>query len=137
MSAGRVVVVLVGLVVLLAVVTNNRSDSRADPRAPAATVEANWIPAGFLRSPESSVAYRWIDGQTCLLDSCWGIEAIARDGCPSSLYIELSIEDTAGTAVGYTNDTVSSLKAGQRAKFTFENSEDTGQKARVTKVSCY
>lgn len=68
---------------------------------------------------------------------CWGMELITQNGCPNSLYVELSILDEAGTSVGYTNDTTSALSPGQRAKMLFESFEDDAHSARLTEVTCY
>jgi hypothetical protein len=69
--------------------------------------------------------------------SCWGMEAIARDGCPASLYVEISILDASGAAIGYSNDVAGSVSPGQHAKLTFDTMEDGASKARLAEVSCY
>lgn len=135
--------VLVGLVVLgLAV---NRPTpfvpSVGVPSRTAAPAADRWVPAGFKTVPDDdSIAYRWLDENefSCdIADRCWGMEVIPHDGCASSLYVELSIEDSAGTAVGLTNDTVGAVKADQKARLVFDNYETGGRKARITDVSCY
>lgn len=105
-------------------------------------VAEGWsVPAGFTRVPdEDAIVFRWLDDSefSCDIgDQCWGMEVIARDGCASSLYVELNIEDASGTAVGYTNDTVGSLKPDQKARLVFDNLEATGRKASIGDVSCY
>lgn len=109
-------------------------------RAPAAPA---WQPpAGFALAPgDPSVALRWMERSefdcTYSSGSCWGIEAVAHDGCSSNLYIELSLQDASGTAIGMTNDTVGSVSPGQRAKLVFDTFEGAATKARISDVSCY
>jgi hypothetical protein len=62
---------------------------------------------------------------------------IAREGCPSSLYAEITILDSSGTNIGYTNDTTSGLGAGQKAKMVFETFEPGAKNARLAEISCY
>lgn len=106
--------------------------------APQAAPVAAWWPSGFSATADPAVAYRWLAKNefTCSLDSCWGMEAIARDGCPASLYVEVSVSDSSGAAVGYSNDTAGAVRAGQHAKLVFENTESTGRTARLTNVTC-
>jgi hypothetical protein len=117
--------------------SGSSSSAAATQRPTQATPAAAWAPADYTISPDPKVAYRWLSSVTCTLDSCWGIEAIARDGCPNSLYVELSITDSSGAAVGYTNDVAGAVAPGQHAKMTFENTEERGKNATVSKVSCY
>ena len=65
------------------------------------------------------------------------MEIIAREGCPTSLYAEITILDSAGTNIGFTNDTTSGLGAGQKAKLVFEDFTPGAQSARLAEVSCY
>jgi hypothetical protein len=106
--------------------------------APQAAPAANWIPTGFSATTDPTVAYRWLakDQFSCSLDSCWGMEVVPRDGCPASLYVEVSVSDSSGAAVGYSNDTAGAVQPGQHAKLVFENTEATGKTARLTNVTC-
>ena len=75
-----------------------------------------WYPRGF-ESYDGDLAIRWIDnaGVDCF-SRCWywTMEVISRSGCPSGVYGELGIE-RGGTAVAWTNDTLSGLRPRQRA----------------------
>jgi hypothetical protein len=107
--------------------------------AVAAPAVVAWMPAGFTSTDEPNIAIKWLSpGQfACeLASTCWAALLVARDGCPSSLYAEVSISDDAGTAVGYTNDAVGAVAAGQQAKLIFENFE-TGHHATLSKVACH
>lgn len=106
------------------------------------TIEATvapWWPADFSPFAEDrSIAWRWMESSEydCTADSCWGMLVIPRDGCRSSLYVELSIQDGSGAAVGYTNDTAGSVSPGQRAKMVFDSYEPGAAKARLAEISC-
>ena len=100
-----------------------------------------WYPKGFdVYSGDSQIAWRWLDtGEySCSYgDHCWGMAIIARDGCPSSVYAEITILDSSGTNIGYTNDTTSGLGAGQKAKLVFEDFTAGAKSARLAEISCY
>jgi hypothetical protein len=121
----------------------DRSETRSTPIATplAPELDYSWTPPdGFARvDGQPTVAVRWLEGGfSCIGDdsACWGMEIVARDGCPSGVYVELSVLDSAGAAVGFTNDTLSALSPGQKGKLTFESYDDGAQKARLTQVSC-
>ena len=62
---------------------------------------------------------------------------IARDGCSSTLYAEVSVSDKAGTALRYSNVSVGSVTPGQRANLVFENTDGaSAEMARLTTVTC-
>ena len=100
-----------------------------------------WYPKGFNEYAEDSqIAWRWAErGEySCSYgDYCWGIFITAREGCPSSLYAEITILDSSGTNIGYTNDTTSGLGAGQKAKLVFETFTSGAKTARLAEISCY
>jgi hypothetical protein len=83
------------------------------------------------------LAFKW-DNSVCdsSYNNCWGMRVVTRDGC-GSLYVELQIQDTAGNAVDWTNDTASALGPGQVALLDFPNLTDTGQTARIAEMTCY
>ena len=101
-----------------------------------------WYPEGFTEyEGDSQIAWRWLDfgsEYSCSYgDYCWGMSIISRDGCPSSLYAEITILDSSGTNIGFTNDTTSGLGAGQKAKMIFETFTAGANTARLAKISCY
>ena len=133
LAGGATVVVLAALL---------SRDPAPPPTATAAPTPAWAPPAGYTIAPgEPTVGWRWMDGKefdcTYSRGSCFGVEAVARDGCPSSLYVELSLQDASGTAIGMTNDTVGSVSPGQHAKLIFDTFEEAVRKARIAEVSCY
>lgn len=99
-----------------------------------------WVPVGFTKaSMDETIAYRWMDGAEydCeILDRCWGMELVSKDGCPGGMYVELTTLAADGAAVGFTNDTVGSIVAGGKARMVFDNTDDSASKARLADVSC-
>ena len=96
------------------------------------------VPAGFTRF-DAGTGYRWIEPVSgdCIADKCWAMEVVTRAGCPNSLYVELSLVDSSGTAVGYTNDVAGVVAAGQKARLTFDSFEPSAHEARLTELTCY
>lgn len=135
----RMAVLMLVAVGLWAVFVNRPMRPTAVEPTDPATV-APWWPSDFSPYAEDpSIAWRWMtDGEyDCTADTCWGMFVIPRDGCRSSLYVELAIEDRSGAAVGYTNDTAGAVSPGQRAKMTFGSYELGAHKARLAEVACY
>jgi hypothetical protein len=87
------------------------------------------------------IAVKWIKpgALTCTYSgsTCWGLYVIPQDGCASSLYVEVSLEDRHWTAVGYSNDSVGAVRPGQRAKLLFDSFTDGAALATITDISCY
>jgi hypothetical protein len=95
-------------------------------------------PAGMTKY-DSTTAYAWVTPKTgeCISDRCWAMDVVTRDGCPTSLYVELSLTDSAGTNVGFTNDVAGVVSAGQKAHLIFDSFEDAASKATLADVTCY
>lgn len=134
------VVVLFIVVWLLSQDYSTQSESSSSVTTPTATIDTSWVPSGYNSwSDNPNVAYRWLedDEYNCIGDSCWGIMVIAKNGCDTSLYAEISILDKSEVQVGYTNDSVSSALPMQKSKLIFDSFEDSARKARLSKISCY
>ena len=60
-------------------------------------------------------------------------------GCPNALYAELQITNASGTVVDSSNDSLGSLRSGQKARLTFNYlGEGEGKvTGEVTEVKCY
>lgn len=98
-----------------------------------------WYPKDFSTYSEE-IAYRWLNPSefNCSYgDRCWGMLIIAKNGCPSSLYAEITILDSGGSNIGFTNDTTSGLSSGQQAKLIFEDFTPGANTARLSEISCY
>jgi len=132
---------LLGVALVLAACGSAGGRATIVPAAPRATVVPAWWPSDLLGHEGDLTAWRWLKKSEfdCTYSdvSCWGMKVITRDGCPSSLYVELSILDSSGTAIGYTNDTVGSVAARQEAKLVFDTFEEDAEKARLAEISCY
>ena len=111
------------------------------PTARSPAPPAAWWPSGFTPMPQNvSLASRWMATSefecTYSTGACLGMVVIAESGC-DSLYVELSLLDADGAVVGWTNDTASGLRAGERAKLVFEIFDEGAVTGRVSQVSCY
>lgn len=109
------------------------------PDKPSPTPETDWYPAGFkLVSTDPSLAWRWLERSeyTCDVGSCNAMYVIARDGCPTSLYVEVAILDANKTNVGYSNDVANNLAPRQQAKLVFDYFEKDAASVRATQFSC-
>lgn len=91
---------------------------------------------GYIMYSET-IAFKWAsdecDNSTF---GCYGMDMVTKDGC-DSLYVELQLQDSQGSAIGYTNDTASALEPGQVAKLDFTDVEDKATNAKIAKVNCY
>jgi len=112
----------------------------SDELASKYSVTPAWYPSDFnLFSDDANIAWRWLENNefSCSIgDSCWGMLVIAQDGCPSSLYAEVSILDSSGTQIAYSNDSLSVAAPMQKNKLTFESFDSSANTARLTKISC-
>lgn len=137
---GWIIIAIVGLAVAYGAFGTPKPQGAATPN-PAAPIAAWWPPGFTVWSADSSVAYQWLTQGTfaCTYSSgiCWGMTIVTRDGCPTSLYAEVSLADASGTAIGYTNDVAGAVSAGQRAQIIFDTFETTARTARISKISCY
>jgi len=106
-----------------------------------AASDTSWIPSNFDSwSADSNVAWRWLKASEydCEYgDGCWGMMLIAKNGCPSGLYVELSLLDKNDVQVGYTNETVGSALPMQKTKMIFNSFEESAESGRISKISCY
>lgn len=106
------------------------------------TTTQAWNPSGYtVVSPSDGIAMRWLEDNEFDCDYqgdwCWGMEVISRWGCPSSLYVEISIKNKSGVNIGWTNDTAQGLGAGQKAQLIFGTYESQAETASLAEVSCY
>ena len=121
--------------------SNTESTSTSAAEEPEVDV-APWYPDGYFEAQEG-IAFKWMTtaennaSDACTGDWCWGAYAIARDGCPSSLYAEITISDSQGVQIGYTNDSVGSVAPGTKVRIMFNTYEDSAKTAKLAKISCY
>jgi hypothetical protein len=123
--------------------TDATSDADAlDKRLALMVVKAKnlpWYPKGFSLY-EEDIAWRWAERgeyRCSYGDHCWGMFVVARYGCPSMLYAEITVLDSTDTNIGFTNDTASSVVAGQQTKLVFEDFTPGADAARLAEIKCY
>jgi len=118
----------------------NTSSSTTTATSSAPQVDTSWIPTDFSSwTDDPNVAWRWLSSKEydCTGDSCLGMMVIAKNGCKSNLYAEISLVDKSDVQVGYSNDSVSSASPMQKSKLVFNSYEKSATTGRVTKISCY
>jgi hypothetical protein len=140
-----VAIVLVGILGITIAAQNAATPlSPIVTETPAETVEpvpVDWAPEGYTQYDEY-LAYKFTTDQgkwPCSNCNFWKVTVIANYGCPGGVYAELNMLDSSGTVVEWSNDTVSSLSAGEKAVLVFENypyddSLDTGE---LTQLTCH
>lgn len=93
-----------------------------------------WIPDGWQQYSED-VYFQWTGDCDNSFTGCHGMDVVTKNGC-SDLYVEIQLLDSAGSAVGYSNDTIGGLTPGQHAKLDFPSFEEHAQ-AKVTEINCF
>jgi len=92
------------------------------------------------QGPINTVEFKWIKPKNITCDSgyerCWGIRVRSTEGCSSGLYVEINIEDSAGTIIDWSNATLPALPADQIGELTFGTFDDRADVARVVDISC-
>jgi hypothetical protein len=123
--------------------------TEAVPQAtPAPTPDPDaWIPKGFKDTTLIAsyldwpvVAYRFLKRNEfkCRgFSRCSGMIVIPRDGCPSNLYVELSVVNRNDAVIDYTNDSVGRVDAGQRARLIFDGIANNAKGVKLSEFSCY
>lgn len=112
---------------------------------PAAPTLSSWTPPeGYILERAGrgrEVATKWFKPTRSECDrsgaSCFGVSVIAKDGCPRTLYAEITILDSADRNIGWTNDTAQAVQPGEEAKLIFRTYEDAAHTARISEINCY
>ncbi len=139
--------VVVGWIVLSSLVNvfsgeSGSTDATFTSSASTTVEDTSWIPAGFNSYlGDSNLAWRWGSKSetNCTYSdgSCWSIVAIAKNGCPRSLYGEINIFDSNDVQISYTNDTLGTVAPMQKVKLTFDTFEESASSANISRFSCY
>ncbi len=105
-----------------------------------------WYPQGYAPyGGDSSIAVKWDNNISKCQDQygvggeyCWGMFIISRDGCPSSIYAEISILQ-GNAVIDYSNDVLSGLDPGQVGELAFKAYENTSGQltGQLKQVNCY
>ena len=119
--------------------SSSPSASSSSPRATSAPA-APWYPSGY--SPyKTDLAVKWVDG-AAVPPACgsgctyWTLQIVSKYGCPGGIYAEVNILDSAGTNIGWTNDTLASLKTGQAGQLQFKTYVKNPKSASIAKITC-
>lgn len=96
-----------------------------------------WVPADFVKW-DNKVAFRWLNDNEfdCSYSgsSCFGMLLVVKNTC--NVYAELSLFDSAGYNIGYTNEGFKVSK-GDVARFIFDTFDDNVETGRLTEINCY
>ena len=97
----------------------------------------SWVPTGFTAwSEDSNIAWKWALKNNCNDYACVTAEFISLGGCPTGLYVALNWLDRNDSVVSYTNETLPSLLAMQKAKLTFEDYEEVSSSGQISTIRC-
>lgn len=100
---------------------------------------APWYPNGYYSwAMDDNLAWKWISGAGNDCYSCWywTIEVISRYGCPGGVYAEFTELNGSGTVVDWTNDSIPSLNAGDKARLQFETWNSSTETGRLSELNC-
>lgn len=103
-------------------------------------LSAPWYPKGFNEyADDANVAWKWSNGGSCeyFSDACWHVQVITEVGCPTSLYVEITILDRRGNAIGYTNAVSGRVRAGKSAKLQLDSYDAGASSAELSRINCY
>lgn len=101
--------------------------------------EADTKPRDLWDGSIDGIEYRWLmpSAFDCAYgDVCWGMQVRPVTNCDRGLYVEINVLAANGEVIGWTNDSVPALGAGQKAKLVFESFERDAQSAEIASVSC-
>jgi hypothetical protein len=93
-----------------------------------------WYPEGFSEF-DANTAYKYNKGGCDYFD-CHNVSIVTKTGC-SQIYAEMTLMDSSGANVGYTNDTSTAVQPLQVVKMRFDVIEESADTGRLTEVSCY
>ena len=92
-----------------------------------------WYPDGFTEF-DANIAYKYNKGG-CDYFRCHNVSVISRTAC-SLMYAEMTLLDSSGANVGFSNDTASSVQPNQIVKLRFDVIEDSASQGQLTQVTC-
>lgn len=101
-------------------------------------------PAGYYVEPGGSgpaVATKWAQPTRAECRGsggvCFALDAIAERGCPRNLYVSITLLDSNGQNIGWTNDTAQGVLPGEQTRLVFTTYERGAKSSRIAEVSCY
>jgi hypothetical protein len=111
--------------------TSGSSSSNSSAEKPKSSP---WYTSDYSEA-EDGIAFKWTKGG-CDFGRCGHASLIVKDGCSSSLYVEVTEFDKSGAQIGYSNDAVGAVAPMQTVKMTFNVSDETAN-MNLSKISCY
>lgn len=83
------------------------------------------------------IAFKWVDARAdCYNCYQWDADFISQTTC-NSVYAEVDILDSSGRVIGWTNDTLRSVRAGEVGRLTFQTYRGSGiLSARFSEFNC-
>lgn len=154
LSTGALIGIIAGslsvVLVLVGVITSSKNSSinnsslddtsNADEYVPDEPVVTDWAPAGYTQY-DDYLAYQFVTDNyegDCSDCTWWFVKVTAHYDCAGGIYGELNMEDSSGTIVDWSNDTVSALYAGQEAVLEFHHYPyEEGMNGTITKLTCH
>jgi hypothetical protein len=101
-----------------------------------------WYPEGYAEIQSGDYAYKNISKSANI--DCYEcryaiMNFISKFGCPSGLYVEVNFMDSSGTVYDWSNDTLPTLGARQKARLEFITYRSSGGSGtwRIANINCY
>lgn len=69
--------------------------------------------------------------------TCFAMNVVTEQSCPRSLYASITLFNSAGNNIGWTNDTAQGVQAGEKVRMVFDTYERGVESARVAEINCY
>jgi S1-C subfamily serine protease len=98
----------------------------------------SWPPDGYI-AWNSSIAYKWLDGKSCVsfaVYGCWQIDFITTGGCPDGLFVTLD-EYENGAVIGSGVGTLPNLPAKTVGKVEIDADQTAAKSGKITQIDCY
>jgi hypothetical protein len=101
-----------------------------------------WYPEGYDEILSGDYAYKNISKSAnvdCYECRYAVMNFITKFGCPSGLYVEVNFMDSSGTVYDWSNDTLPTLGARQKARLEFITYRSSGGSGtwRIANINCY
>lgn len=96
-----------------------------------------WYPDGYSELRQG-IAFKWVDARMIYSRGYqWDIDFLAQSGC-ESVYAKIDILDSSGRVIGWTNDTLGTVRPGEVGRLTFTKYSGSGTlTARVSEFNCW
>lgn len=111
----------------------NNSQSTLNDKANSAP----WYPNGYFETADGLIAWKWVQ----IYEDCYScryshVSVIAKEGCYGGLYAETNFLHN-GVVIDWTNDSLPSLGAGQKAVLLFKSYNDNADQTEAPTFNCH